>query len=48
MWYEYVVVLIPEGQLQVLASPDLHPLVVEPQLSEPLLVDAEQATCNPY
>ncbi len=35
--------LPPEGELDVLASPDLHSLVVEPQLSEPLLVDAEEA-----
>ncbi len=33
----------PEGELNVLASPDLHSLVVESQLSEPLLVDAEEA-----
>ncbi len=33
----------PEGKLDVLASPDLHSLVVEPQLGEPLLVDAEEA-----
>jgi hypothetical protein len=33
----------PERKLDVLASPDLHSLVVEPQLSEPLLVDAEEA-----
>ena len=36
----------PEGELQVLSSPHLHPSVVRPQVMEVPLAHSKQTTCH--